>query len=61
MQVRDDRLYLGGVAAEGLARRLGTPLYVYDGGTIQARYATLAQGTECRIIRAREPEGGLAG
>ena len=35
MDVRDNRLYLGGCAAEALARQHGTPLYVYEEAVIR--------------------------
>ena len=43
MQVKNNKLYLGGVEAESLAREYGTPLYVYEEDVIRARYAALVQ------------------
>ncbi len=42
MEVRNNKLCLGGVEAEGLAREYGTPLYVYDEAIIRSRFTTLA-------------------
>lgn len=43
-------LRVGGVPAEALARRFGTPLYVYDLGLVRARYGALKAA-----FRRREP------
>jgi diaminopimelate decarboxylase len=48
MDYRDRFLYLGGVAANELAARFGTPLYVYDGAMIRRQ-----------IARVREAFAGL--
>ncbi|MDX2309305.1 MAG: type III PLP-dependent enzyme [Hyphomicrobium sp.] len=37
-----DRLTIGGVAVDELARTFGTPFYAYDAGLIRARYRALA-------------------
>ncbi len=42
MDVRDNRLYLGGCAAEALAEEFDTPLYVYEEETIRR---------QCRLFR----------
>ncbi len=42
MDVRENRLFLGGVAAEALAREFGTPLYVYEEEVIRR---------QCRLLR----------
>ncbi len=39
MDVRDNRLYLGGCAAEALAGEFGTPLYVYEEEQLRRRCA----------------------
>lgn len=38
-----DGLTIGGVYAEALAKEYGTPLYVYDEGTIRERYTALQE------------------
>ena len=42
MPVKDNKLLLGGIAAESLARDYGTPLYVYEEDVIKQRYADLS-------------------
>ncbi|MDX6540983.1 MAG: diaminopimelate decarboxylase [Gaiellales bacterium] len=41
---RDGALEIGGVASEELARRFGTPLYVYDGATLRERAQAYLDG-----------------
>jgi diaminopimelate decarboxylase len=41
---RDGALIVGGVAAEELARRFGTPLYVYDAATLRERAQAYLDG-----------------
>lgn len=41
MQVRNNKLCLGEVEAESLAREYGTPLYVYEEDVIRSRFAAL--------------------
>jgi diaminopimelate decarboxylase len=41
---RDGALEIGGVAAEELARRFGTPLYVYDAATLRERARAYLDG-----------------
>ncbi len=41
MEIRGNKLYIGAFAAERLARRYGTPLYVYDAETIRRQYQKL--------------------
>jgi diaminopimelate decarboxylase len=41
MPVQENRLLLGGIAAESLARDYGTPLYVYEEDVVKQRYADL--------------------
>jgi len=41
MRVRNNKLCLGDVEAEGLAREYGTPLYVYDEEVIRSRWSDL--------------------
>ena len=47
MQVKNNKLCLGEVEAERLARDYGTPLYVYEEDTIRARYADLVAAIPC--------------
>lgn len=42
MTVRQNKLYLGGISAESLVRKFGSPLYVYEEDTLRARYKKLA-------------------
>ena len=51
MQVRDNRLYLDEVPAELLARRYGTPLYVYEEETIRRCCAELARNIPYGSLR----------
>ena len=37
MDVRDDKLFLGGMSAEALASEFGTPLYVYEEAVVRAQ------------------------
>ncbi len=41
---REGRLEIGGVAADELARRFGTPLYVYDAATLRQRAQAYLDG-----------------
>ncbi len=41
IEVRGSRLYIGGLEAEGLAERFGTPLFVYDRETVVENYGRL--------------------
>jgi len=41
MRVKNNKFYIGGASAEELARRFGTPLYVYDKKMILARAGEL--------------------
>ena len=53
MDVRDNRLFLGGCGAESLAAEFGTPLYVYEEDIIRR---------QCRLLREGFPayQGGAA-
>ncbi|MGC8873314.1 MAG: diaminopimelate decarboxylase [Chloroflexia bacterium] len=51
MDVRGNRLFFGEFAAEELAARYGTPLYVYETSTIARRYAELVQHIPYRPLR----------
>jgi diaminopimelate decarboxylase len=51
MQVRNNRLCLGGIEAENLAREYGTPLYVYEEEVIQSRFADLVQAIPYPALR----------
>jgi diaminopimelate decarboxylase len=44
MDVRDNRLFLGGCAAEALAEEFGTPLYVYEEALIRRQCRLLREG-----------------
>ena len=44
MDIRDNRLFLGGCAAEALAAEFGTPLYVYEEETIRRQCRLLREG-----------------
>lgn len=41
MEVKDNKLYIGGVSAEGLAEKFDTPLYVYEEDKIRSQYRNL--------------------
>jgi diaminopimelate decarboxylase len=47
MEVRNNKLCLGDVEAESLAREYGTPLYVYDEDVIRSRFASLVAAIPC--------------
>ncbi|MBM4429458.1 MAG: diaminopimelate decarboxylase [Chloroflexi bacterium] len=51
MQVRDNKLQLGGIPAESLAREYGTPLYVYEDDVIKRRYADLCESIAHRPLQ----------
>jgi len=51
MDIRDNRLFLGGIAAEELVVRYGTPLYVYEAETIVRRYQDLIEHIPYRPLR----------
>ncbi|MCX8038124.1 MAG: diaminopimelate decarboxylase [Candidatus Sumerlaeia bacterium] len=42
MEIHNNKLFIGAFAAEQLARRYGTPLYVYDAETIRRQYQRLS-------------------
>ena len=42
MAVESNTLHIGGVSTEALAKKYGTPLYVYDAAIIRERYRNLA-------------------
>ncbi len=48
---KNNKLFIGEVAASDLAKRFGTPLYVYDGETIRLRVRRLLQGITCRPLK----------
>lgn len=59
----DSRLFLEDVALDELARRFGTPLYVYSRATLEAAYRTYAQafaGTPHLICYAVKANSSLA-
>jgi diaminopimelate decarboxylase len=51
MQVKDNKLRLGEVEAESLAREYGTPLYVYEEEVIRSRFADLVEAIPYRALR----------
>ncbi len=51
MQVKGNSLYLGGVRAEELLGRHGSPLYVYEEGTIRRKYAELFGGIRSEKLK----------
>src|SRR3989338_10061145 len=51
MHVRGNSLYLGGVRAEELTRRHGSPLYVYEEETIRRKYAELVNGIRSEKLK----------
>ncbi|MBI2176141.1 diaminopimelate decarboxylase [Candidatus Woesearchaeota archaeon] len=51
ISVKGNRLFVGEVAASGLARQFGTPLYVYDEETIRSKVRALLQNIPCRPLK----------
>ena len=51
MQVRNNKLCLGEVEAESLAREYGTPLYVYEERVIRSRFAELVEAIPYPALR----------
>ncbi len=41
MEIRENKLYLGGISAEELVKQYGSPLYVYEEDTITNNYKKL--------------------
>ena len=51
ISVKSNKLLIGGVAASGLARRFGTPVYAYDEETIRSKVKMLVQNIAYRPLR----------
>jgi diaminopimelate decarboxylase len=51
MQVKNNRLCLGEIDAESLAREYGTPLYVYEEEVIRSRFADLLKAIPYPALR----------
>lgn len=51
ISVKNNRLFVGDVAASDLAKQFGTPAYAYDEETIRSKVRTLAQSITCRPLR----------
>ena len=51
ISVKNNRLFVGEVAALDLARKFGTPLYVYDEETIRSKVRTLIQNITYRPLK----------
>ncbi len=51
ISVKNNALLVGEVAASGLARRFGTPLYAYDEETIRSKVRALLQSIAYRPLR----------
>lgn len=49
--VKNNRLLIGDVAASGLARRFGTPVYAYDEETIRSKVKLLVRSIAYRPLR----------
>ncbi|NPV02063.1 MAG: diaminopimelate decarboxylase [Brevinematales bacterium] len=49
--VRDNKLYIGGVSAEELIREYGSPLYVYDEAIVRERYKSLSDAIPYKMKR----------
>ena len=49
--VKYNRLFIGGLAASDLARKFGTPLYVYDEETIRSKVKVLSESLNYRPFR----------
>ncbi len=61
-EVRDNKLYIGGVCAEDLVEKYGSPLYVYDASVIRDRYRKLYEAIiypEKRIHYAMKANSNL--
>ena len=51
MQINNNQLYLGGISASDLARKFGTPLYVYEEDTIRQRYRQFTENIKYNKLR----------
>ena len=51
ISVKNNSLFIGEVAASGLARTFGTPLYAYDEETIRSKVRALVQNIAYRPLR----------
>jgi diaminopimelate decarboxylase len=49
--IRENKLYIGGVCAEELIREYGSPLYVYDESIIRERYKSLTAAIPYKMKR----------
>ncbi len=45
METKNNQLYFGRTSAKSLARKFGTPLYIYEAETIKRQYALLSSNT----------------
>ncbi len=43
MEIKQNKLYLGGISCEELANKFGTPLYVYEEDTIRQKFRVLKE------------------
>lgn len=51
ISVKGNRLFVGNVAASGIAREFGTPVYAYDGETIRSRVSALLLNIPYRPLK----------
>ncbi len=51
ISVKNNRLFVGDVAASDLAKRFGTPAYVYDEETVRSKVRALFQGISYRPLK----------
>lgn len=51
MTIKNKKLYLGGVRADKLAEKYGTPLYVYEADTIHRRFADFTEGIKYKNLK----------
>ncbi len=51
MEVRENKLFIGGISAEELIERYGSPLYVYNEKTIRQRYSDLVKNIPYKKLK----------
>ena len=51
ISVKNNKLFVGELAASGIAAKFGTPVYVYDEETIRSKVKLLVESVEYRPFR----------
>lgn len=49
LEIKDNKTYFGGLLIEDLAKKYGTPLYMYDAGVIEEKYTKLNKAFDLNI------------